>query len=156
MSYVLGDGLDYQTAKRKRGFRAYGYEDRSHPEVTSPYFVCLSELAPLGTAMALVFIDEYPDSMFDLTEEFNINYNPFVVHWRNLPATYHNGGCTMVFADGHAEYKRWVAPATRQPVRYIGWTYLSLNSDALAAMNSDRRDFEWLAHRMFVPSALIY
>jgi prepilin-type processing-associated H-X9-DG protein len=156
MNYALGDGLDYGTGKRKRNYWAYGWRDASRPLVTSPYLIRLTDLVALSPAMALVIIDEYPDSMCASFPEFWANYNPVNVHWQHLPATYHTGGCTMAFADGHSEYKRWVAAATHQPVRYIEWTYLDLDSGGLAAMDSDRRDFEWLARRMIVPSALVY
>jgi prepilin-type processing-associated H-X9-DG protein len=31
--------------------------------------------------------------------------------WLDIPATYHEGGSTLSFADGHSELKRWNDPA---------------------------------------------
>jgi prepilin-type N-terminal cleavage/methylation domain-containing protein/prepilin-type processing-associated H-X9-DG protein len=34
----------------------------------------------------------------------------------NVPASYHNGACGFMFADGHAEVHKWLDPRTKPPV----------------------------------------
>jgi prepilin-type N-terminal cleavage/methylation domain-containing protein/prepilin-type processing-associated H-X9-DG protein len=34
----------------------------------------------------------------------------------NVPASYHNGACGFMFADGHAEVHKWIDPRTKPPV----------------------------------------
>ena len=50
-----------------------------------------------------VFIDEHPDT---LNDGFFMNrfHEP---KWGNLPGSFHHGGASMTFADGHAENHRW-------------------------------------------------
>jgi len=62
-----------------------------------------------GPSQALVFLTEHQDSIddghFGLAAEGDA--------WRNnWPASYHGGGATFSFADGHAEYWKWRDPRT--------------------------------------------
>jgi len=52
-----------------------------------------------------VFTDEHPDSINDawLTDDPGDT-----TAWGDLPGSYHNGGTEFGFADGHAEYKKWM------------------------------------------------
>ena len=93
--------------------------------------------------MAFVFIDEHPDSIGRGYEAFWFDYLPTLVHWRLLPANYHSGGTTMCFADGHGEYKKWMVPETRQPVKYTAWAY----PEHPEIISAGRQDYEWLARR---------
>jgi prepilin-type N-terminal cleavage/methylation domain-containing protein/prepilin-type processing-associated H-X9-DG protein len=34
----------------------------------------------------------------------------------DIPASYHNGGASITFGDGHVEQKRWTDPRTRPPI----------------------------------------
>ncbi len=34
----------------------------------------------------------------------------------NTPAAYHNGACSFMFADGHAEVHKWLDPRTKPPI----------------------------------------
>jgi prepilin-type processing-associated H-X9-DG protein len=64
-----------------------------------------------GPSIASVFWDEDPDSI----DNGGIGFEPtgYWVWW-NLPASRHNYGCTMTFADGHAEYWKWKDRWVRQ------------------------------------------
>jgi len=70
----------------------------------------LSEITKPSTQF--VFIDERETSVDD-------GYFLVLVDsadgWGNLPAIYHNGASGLSFADGHAEIKRWMDPATFSP-----------------------------------------
>jgi len=59
-------------------------------------------------AKALVFIDEHELSIDD--GFFAINVNPPV--WQNYPATRHQNGVNLSFADGHSEHWRWLEAQT--------------------------------------------
>lgn len=66
-----------------------------------------TEIINPGPALASVIWDENEES---------INNGGFyispatVLKWEDWPSTRHNLGCTMSFADGHAEYWRWRGP----------------------------------------------
>jgi len=66
------------------------------------YYTEASMVRP-GPAHLFVFIDENPYSMNDA---FFV-CQPTNPHWIDAPATYHNGGSGLSFADGHAEIHRW-------------------------------------------------
>ena len=55
-----------------------------------------------------VFVDEnsasIDDGLFGIPITGNI--------WHNIPANWHSRGCNFSFADGHAEYWRWMDPRT--------------------------------------------
>lgn len=88
-------------------------------------------------ASTWVFLDMHPDAI--RSESFTL-LPPVPWPWGGsgmLPASYHNGGCTLSFADGHVEVRKWVVPETRQPVRY----------GDLPVLGPDLRDHEWLAWR---------
>ena len=57
-----------------------------------------------------VFLDEHPDSIND--GYFLITANDI---WNDLPASYHNGGGSFSFADGHAVIHHWQCASTVQP-----------------------------------------
>ncbi len=60
----------------------------------------------------------------------------------DYPASYHGGSGSITFADGHAEYHRWLEPTTSPPMRpgvHLpgGPKYTSWND----------RDMTWLTER---------
>jgi prepilin-type N-terminal cleavage/methylation domain-containing protein/prepilin-type processing-associated H-X9-DG protein len=79
-----------------------------------------------------VFLDEHPDSIND--GYFLITDNDT---WNDLPASYHNGGGSFSFADGHAAVHHWQCASTVQPpVPDVGLP-ISLRS-------GDEADFYWV------------
>jgi prepilin-type N-terminal cleavage/methylation domain-containing protein/prepilin-type processing-associated H-X9-DG protein len=66
----------------------------------------------LPTPNALVFIEECPKSINDgywaqdLDDPWN-SPHPEDALWIDTPATYHNNGCSITFADGHGETRVW-------------------------------------------------
>jgi prepilin-type N-terminal cleavage/methylation domain-containing protein/prepilin-type processing-associated H-X9-DG protein len=85
-----------------------------------------------------VFMDEHPDTIND---GFFVNKltDP---SWGNVPGSYHNRGANLSFADGHTEWRRWVAWSTvRPPVQGgVGGTISA----------SPTTDFDWLKDRTSV------
>jgi len=57
---------------------------------------------------AFLFIDERDDSIDD--GYFAVTLTPR--SWQNCPATWHQRGDVLSFADAHAEYWRWLEPGT--------------------------------------------
>ena len=84
-----------------------------------------------------VFLDENADS---LNDGFFVNVLEDN-QWGNLPAAYHNGGGNLAFADGHAEYHRWLSPTTLRPVERARF-------DRFPA--APPNDFDWLKERTSV------
>ncbi|HUD46278.1 MAG TPA: prepilin-type N-terminal cleavage/methylation domain-containing protein [Candidatus Baltobacteraceae bacterium] len=148
MNYVMGDGLGATGEPKSHAGFAYYASAQTHPPYISRWFIRIADLAGIGPSMACVFLDEHPDSLW-LSPSFEVQYKPGVVVWRQLPASYHSGGCTLSFADGHEEYKKWVVPQTTVPVHYTYWDYAFSPWD----WTSDTRDWEWFARHSLEPSA---
>jgi prepilin-type N-terminal cleavage/methylation domain-containing protein/prepilin-type processing-associated H-X9-DG protein len=101
----------------------------------------MSDLVRPGTANSWVFIDEHPDSIDD-----DILYsNPYETNgvgtFTELPSPLHNNGCSVSFADGHAEIHHWLEAETDHAV-----TYTTVNQVVVPA-NKPSRDLAWIAQR---------
>ncbi|MBL9175997.1 MAG: type II secretion system protein [Verrucomicrobiales bacterium] len=87
-----------------------------------------------------VMLDEHPDSIND--GYFLISPNGS--GWGDLPASYHNGGGSFAFADGHAETHKWLGRskpnATVQPITFNGW----------GGGNGYKPDYDWIRVRTAV------
>ncbi len=82
-----------------------------------------------------VFLDEHPDS---ITDGYFLN-TPTAAEWVDLPGSYHNGGGSFAFADGHTEIHRWQDASTVLPAHpgVIQWPLQLLRSNVLT-------DFNWV------------
>lgn len=88
-----------------------------------------------------VFLDEHPDSIDDGYFQNNAD----VLQWFDLPGSYHFGGGSFSFADGHTEIHRWQSGNTvRPPVP--GAFDGPVNVDP-----NDRVDFDWVIRHMSIP-----
>jgi prepilin-type N-terminal cleavage/methylation domain-containing protein/prepilin-type processing-associated H-X9-DG protein len=88
-----------------------------------------------------VFLDEHPDSIDDgyfLNTDTNLE-------WVDLPASYHNGGGSFSFADGHTEIHRWVCASTVRPPQ-PGAADL-----VMKLAPNDTADFNWVLKRTSIP-----
>ena len=149
MNFVMGDGdVEGYLKSQAAGGVDYYHAGNNGQNNISHYFIRLKDLATIGPSMACVFLDEQPDSMF-LSPTFAPSYSVETVQWRQLPASYHDGGCTLSFADGHEEYKKWLVRQTLVPIYCTNWDYFYSPWDA----TTDRRDYDWFAHRSLEPSA---
>ena len=72
-----------------------------------------SSFRRLSPAGCWVFIDEHPDWLRNAPFSINIA-GPNT----SLPAGYHHGLGAFIFADLHAEFKRWLSPQSWQLVTY--------------------------------------
>lgn len=96
------------------------------------YFKAVQMTSP---ALTFVFLDEHADT---LNDGFFANDLEGTA-WGNLPASYHNGGGSFSFADGHSESKKWQSPSTIRPVTR------SRPGGATAAQPP--ADFQWVKER---------
>jgi prepilin-type N-terminal cleavage/methylation domain-containing protein/prepilin-type processing-associated H-X9-DG protein len=113
-------------------------------------FIRMADFATkLPAGKAFVLIDVHPD--FNWTPDFRITRlgesAANGAWWMVLPASYHRGGTTLVFADGHTEYKKWRVAETKPPVRSI----LPSLTEFGRIMSGPRGDWIWLAERSAVP-----
>jgi prepilin-type N-terminal cleavage/methylation domain-containing protein/prepilin-type processing-associated H-X9-DG protein len=95
----------------------------------------------LNGSGTFVFLDEQADTIND---GFFVNRLD-EYSWGNLPASYHNGGGSFSFADGHVESHRWQIASTIRPVQRA-----RLNGPFPAAPPTD---FDWIKLRSSVKRA---
>ena len=90
-----------------------------------------------GPSVSWVFLDEHPDSIDDAQFYINPGETNGTGTFTELPASYHNNGGGINFADGHAEIHRWMDYRTIQPVKLM-YNTMILNVTASP-------DLAWLA-----------
>jgi prepilin-type N-terminal cleavage/methylation domain-containing protein/prepilin-type processing-associated H-X9-DG protein len=89
----------------------------------------------LNPSGIFVFLDEHCDTIND---GFFVNRLEDDL-WGNMPGSYHNGGLSLSFADGHIETHHWLVPGTVRPPVQGGV------SGILPA--TPTTDFDWLKQR---------
>ncbi|MBI4323694.1 MAG: type II secretion system protein [Chloroflexi bacterium] len=104
-------------------------------------FKKFSAFRRLNPAHAWVILDEHPDSIDD-GYFWSYLAPPGKPHFRSLPASQHDGASTILFADTHAEVRKWVVPVTKQAVAYSIW-----DGNEPHVLSSDGRDYDWLLER---------
>jgi prepilin-type N-terminal cleavage/methylation domain-containing protein/prepilin-type processing-associated H-X9-DG protein len=67
----------------------------------------------IAAANIWIVVDEREDSIED---SFCGAVSMIRDELANVPASYHNGACGFMFADGHAEVHKWLDPRTKPPV----------------------------------------
>ncbi len=89
-------------------------------------------------AMIFTFLDEHPDTLNDGFFMNRLEDN----QWGNLPGSYHNGGVTLSFVDGHTETHHWL----------VGDTIRAPKQGAVGGIlnASPTTDFDWLKQRTSV------
>lgn len=115
----------------------------SGTNANNPHYKQFFSLADIPSPSSIfVFLDEHPDSINDGYFLVKAAYGS--AEWVDLPGSYHNGGTSLSFADGHVELHKWNEPETKAPPR----------PDAAALPRSvpaeRRRDFQWLLQRSSV------
>jgi prepilin-type N-terminal cleavage/methylation domain-containing protein/prepilin-type processing-associated H-X9-DG protein len=89
-----------------------------------------------------VFIEEHPHSINDGYFLYKRDVLPPM--WYDLPASYHNSGANLAFADLHIEYRKWLSPGTVQPpIEIPGLLPMEVSL-------GDTRDYDWLMERTTV------
>ena len=113
----------------------YGY-NRNNPDYAQ--FFALSSIP--RPANIFVFLDEHPDSIND---GYFINRGGDDL-WIDLPASYHLGAASFVYADGHGDLHRWEHASTRPPARPDVVTLPA------AVLPTEENDYYWVLERMSV------
>lgn len=76
----------------------------------------------LGPAEIWVLADEHPDAIDDgvFGSVMASADSSTWIWWQDVPAKWHNNGCTFSFGDGHAEIHHWLHPRLIPNVAYTG------------------------------------
>ena len=114
----------------------------------APKYKVYSRLANIVNPTATwVMIDEHPDSINDAAcavQMPTVNASGAVTAAQiiDFPASYHNGGAGLNFADGHAEIHQWKGGKIKAKVSYGKGTPLALN---VSAAPDSVQDVYWWA-----------
>lgn len=124
MNAMVGDAGEFTRGGTNINNPAYR-QYMTHSEIPQP-------------SVIFAFIEEHPHSIND-GYFLNKGYSS---EWYDLPASFHNGGANLSFADGHQELRRWQRDSTKKPARPDATSLpLELSSDDLA-------DLKWVVDRM--------
>ncbi len=125
----------------------WGLSERSDPEGYR-IFLKSSDFNYTSTSQSFVFMDVREDIInlgnfwVKMTGYPNA---PEETRYSDLPASYHNGGGNLSFADGHVESKRWTHPDTTPPLVKGSWLEHVLDSGWAQSPNNP--DIIWLQER---------
>ena len=109
----------------------------------NPKYVQYFNLSSIKEPVSIfVFLDEHPDSIND---GYFVN-RAYSTNWYDLPASYHNGGASFSFADGHSETHRWQSDLTKQPPRPSTVSPLL----PLSFPQEQSQDHDWIVDHMSV------
>ena len=97
-----------------------------------------------GPSMTWVLIDEREDSINDGLFQTNLKSRGAAARMVDYPASYHGGAAGILFADGHAEIKKWRDPRTTPPVA-------KGQPLALDVPSANNPDVAWLQERSTRP-----
>ena len=105
-----------------------------------------SQMLTPGAAMLWVFMDEHPDSINDAGLAVQMAFIGASGTIIDFPSSFHDGGCGISFADGHAEIHKWAGVHMKPPVLQNG------NDHSGQAIDADTvRDLNWLQQRTSAP-----
>jgi prepilin-type N-terminal cleavage/methylation domain-containing protein/prepilin-type processing-associated H-X9-DG protein len=99
-----------------------------------------SDIVKPPPAMAWVLIDEREDSINDGLFQTDLKDRGSSARIVDYPAGYHGQAAGILFADGHAEIKRWVDARTTPPLKRNALIPLDVASP-------NNRDVAWLQER---------
>ena len=118
----------------------------------------ISDLITPGPADVFVILDEQADSLSAVNGDATFAFDPGASpaggeYWRDLPGSYHNGACSLSFADGHSEIHKWTnkgkSGTTAQTVYMVlGVTYGATGKPWTNAKMYNSQDYEWMQDRM--------
>jgi prepilin-type N-terminal cleavage/methylation domain-containing protein len=130
-----GSGPTFENANGRTYFEARKVNDLNTP----------------GPSNIYVFLDEHADSIDDLLFMLDPGYAPNGEHWRNLPASYHNGCGSFSYADGHSEIHKWMVRSgifsTVYGVHFVNYPNSATSPWGMPTL-SDNQDYEWMDDRM--------
>jgi prepilin-type N-terminal cleavage/methylation domain-containing protein len=125
------DVVDAANGPRLRSYSMNGwvgstYEQEAQPIKNCRMYLKEVDLTRPGPSQTFVLLDEHPDSIddsyFDFSDAGAAFFGAKSDVWPNVPASYHNDGCCLAFADCHVEYHKWkekYPDGTILPIRKI-------------------------------------
>ncbi|PYJ07437.1 MAG: hypothetical protein DME25_03785, partial [Verrucomicrobia bacterium] len=88
--------------------------DSNENDPNNGSFIKLNQIIKPGPSQASVFLDEAENSIDNnacgIFPGTDADPTAGSIGYWNLPASRHNGGCILSFADGHSEYWKWLGP----------------------------------------------
>jgi prepilin-type N-terminal cleavage/methylation domain-containing protein/prepilin-type processing-associated H-X9-DG protein len=119
-SAVIANGTTYMRVRSvsMNGWVGFGTRDWGEPE-SPPYYklnIKMSHLQNPGPSETWVFIDEREDSINDGWFAVDMVHQGSMARWVDIPANYHNRAGTLAFADGHAQFRKWLDARTMPPL----------------------------------------
>jgi len=106
----------------------------------------MSQLIHPGPADTFMYLDEQADSINDGVFMFNVGYALSEESWRDLPASYHNGGGSFSFADGHSEIHKWLQINGETDYPVLKKTYTT--GQPWVVTRRSFSDYEWMQSKM--------
>jgi prepilin-type N-terminal cleavage/methylation domain-containing protein/prepilin-type processing-associated H-X9-DG protein len=88
-----------------------------------------------------VMMDEHPDSINDAQLGWECGLTGSAARIVDCPASYHDGACGIVFADGHSEIHKWRGTAIKPAITYTGIYFANFPAGDSVA------DVTWLQER---------
>jgi prepilin-type processing-associated H-X9-DG protein/prepilin-type N-terminal cleavage/methylation domain-containing protein len=123
--------LDQGQIPRNRSVSMSFYMNGEDNSAGSRYHYCwhtLSQIIAPGPSKAVVFVDEHEKSIqAGCFTTNNTNYwaaYGTLWQWIDFPATRHNNGCNLSFADGHVETWHWREANTAAISAQNGWLFM--------------------------------
>ena len=115
-----------------------------------------ADLISPGPVNIWVLLDEHADSLCnggDATFAFDPGASSTSEYWRDLPGSYHDGGCCFSFADGHSEIHTWTnrnhPPAPAAIKAQTAFPVVINATTTFWKVNMfDSIDYEWMQDRM--------
>ena len=112
--------------------------------MNNPGYVQFFKMAMLPRpAEIFVFMDEHPDSIND---GYFLNRSADYA-WTDLPGSFHEGGASLSFGDGHSQLKKWTSSSTLVPARP------DVAALPMALTKGQYADFRWVLQHMSVDRA---
>lgn len=104
-----------------------------------------SSMGVPGAANLWIFLDEHPDSINDASFAVEVAQTGVFARIIDFPASYHDGGCGISFADGHAVIHKWIGSVIKPPIVNGG---SSIGGGASTGISGDSvADVMWLQLR---------
>ena len=137
-SYVILDGVRHPRVRSYGmnsflGRWSFAQGEKQDPNALA-YFLQYGDVARASPSRIFVLIDYHEDSIYDGTfSSTGVGSPKYPTSWMSLPASRHEGGAGLVYADGHAEVHRWRDPRTKRQVfrEYFPTTSQPNNEDVL-------------------------
>jgi prepilin-type N-terminal cleavage/methylation domain-containing protein/prepilin-type processing-associated H-X9-DG protein len=153
-SYNRSPAMYRCAADRSTGFRMNTSRTRSYSMSSglaygSPKFLkvvkTLTQLVDPTPVNASVFVDEDECSIQDATLGIEPEHTQVTQHW-NLPASRHNAGASLTFADGHAEMWQWKDHWIPEGAKILKERYAAstANGDVTVPSSKEDRDLKRL------------